>query len=208
MTEQVYIKFNLSSKVHKTSVTVGDVAKVYCADTKIQQHIRALKIYTFRNPKSNRIIFSALKVIEIICHNIKNVDINHIGEPDFVLEYEPLGKKANIPPVLGAIVCSIIIFFGSAFAIMTFNNETNMTNLFAHIYEDLTGDTHPGFGLLEIAYSVGIGLGIIIFYNHFGPKKLSNDPTPLEMEMRQYETSLETALIDGARAKEDHIDVD
>lgn len=208
MNEQIYIKFNLSSKVHKKCVTIGDVAKVYCQNNNLQQRVRALKIYTFHNPKNNRIIYSALKVIEIICNNVKNADVVHLGEPDFVLEFEPIGKKNTIPSWISAFLCSVIIFFGAAFAIMTFNNETNMTNLFSHIYEDLTGMPHPGFGLLEIAYSVGIGLGIIIFYNHFGPKRLSNDPTPLEMEMRQYETSIETALVEGARAKEDHIDVD
>ena len=35
MPANVYIKFNLSSKVHKPNVTVGDVAKVYCHDKSI-----------------------------------------------------------------------------------------------------------------------------------------------------------------------------
>ncbi len=207
MTEQVYIKFNLSCKVHKTNVTVGDVAKVYCHDTMLRDKIRAFKIHTFYNPKDNRVIFSSLKVIELICNHFDDVELSHIGEPDFVLEYEPLGKKPLIPGWLGAALCCIIIFIGSAFAIMTFNTDVSITNLFVHLYEDLTGKPHPGFSILEISYSVGIGLGIIVFYNHFGPKRLSSDPTPMEMEMLEYETELENALIDGAKPGEEHIDV-
>ena len=72
----------------------------------------------------------------------------------------------------------------------------------------ITGLPHEGVTILEISYSIGIGLGIIIFYNHFGKKKLSNDPTPIELEMRQYETDIENALIDGVVRKDKHIDVD
>ena len=207
MNKQVFIKFMFSSKVHKTAVTVGDVAKVYCCDTTLRDKIRAFKIHNFYNPKDNRIIYSSLKVIELICNHFDNIEISHIGEPDFVIEYEPLDKKPLIPPWLGATLCCIIIFIGSAFAIMTFNTDVAITNLFEHLYEDMTGNPHPGFSILEISYSIGIGLGIIVFYNHFGPKRLTNDPTPLEMEMQEYETELLNALVDGAKSGEEHIDV-
>lgn len=36
---------------------------------------------------------------------------------------------------------------------------------------------------MEIMYAIGLALGIIIFYNHFGGKRLSSDPTPLEVQM-------------------------
>ena len=49
---------------------------------------------------------------------------------------------------------------------------------------------------MEIAYSVGIGLGVVFFFNHFGPRKLTQDPTPMEVEMRVYEDQVNTTLID------------
>lgn len=208
MPETVYIKIKLSAKVHKTHVTVGDVAKVYCDDKSITQKVKALKIYTFHNPKDNRVIFSSIKVIEIICNHIKNIDVTHMGEADFVLEYEPLNQKKLIPSWVNAFLCSIIIFFGAAFAIMTFNTDVSTAELFNHFYTDITGKAHPGITILEVSYSIGIGLGIIIFYNHFGKRKLSKDPTPIELEMRNYQTQIETSLIQGVSKKEDHIDVD
>lgn len=208
MSETVYIKIDLSAKVHKTNVTVGDVAKVYCEDKCITNKIRALKIYTFHNPKDNRVIFSSMKLIEIICNHCPNVDICHIGEADFILEYEPINKKPPIPSWVNAAICSILIFFGAAFTIMTFNTDVSVTELFEHIYTDITGVKHSGVTILEISYSIGIGLGIIVFYNHFGRKRLSKDPTPIELEMRKYETDIETALVSGVCHKEDHIDVE
>lgn len=208
MSETVYIKTSLSSKVHKASVTIGDVAKVYCDDKYLSRNIKALKIYTFRNPKDNRIIFSSLKIIEIICSHYPKAEVSHLGEPDFVLEYEPFEKKKLIPPWVNAFICCVLLFFGSAFTIMTFNTDVSVAKLFSDIYTDITGETHNSVTILEISYSIGIGLGIMVFYNHLGKKRLSKDPTPIELEMRKYESEIETALVEGVSRKEAHIDVD
>ena len=61
--------------------------------------------------------------------------------------------------------------------------------------------------ILEVGYALGLGVGIIVFYNHFGPKKLSKDPTPIEVEMRKYETDINKALIDGHNRQNGKLDV-
>ena len=47
----------------------------------------------------------------------------------------------------------------------------------------MTGQEKPEFSELEIMYSIGLALGIIVFFNHFGNKKLSDDITPIEVEL-------------------------
>ena len=39
-------------------------------------------------------------------------------------------------------------------------------------------------------------LGIIVFYNHIGTKKLTEDPTPIQVEINEYETKVEDTIID------------
>ena len=106
-----------------------------------------------------------------------------------------------------AILC-LIAFFGAGFTIMAFNNDVQVHNVFSQIYTWLTGKESSGFTLLEISYCIGLGAGILIFYNHFGKKKLSRDPTPLEIEMRLYEDDIHTTLVEGVKRKNKHIDVD
>ena len=43
--------------------------------------------------------------------------------------------------------------------------------------------------------------------NHFGPKRLSKDPTPIEVEMRKYETDVNQALIEGHNRQDGKLDV-
>jgi stage V sporulation protein AA len=59
----------------------------------------------------------------------------------------------------------------------------------------VTGIESDRYTSIEIAYSIGLAVGITIFYNHIGGKRLTSDPTPLEVEMRNYESDVNNAII-------------
>ena len=92
--------------------------------------------------------------------------------------------------------------------IMAFNNDVDVSRLFNQIYEWMTGQQSSGYTMLEIWYSIGIALGILIFFNHFGKKRFSVDPTPMEVEMRLYENDIQTTLIENYSRKGKEVDVD
>ena len=71
-----------------------------------------------------------------------------------------------------------------------------------------TGKTHEGFSVLEAAYSVGLTVGIIVFFNHFGKKKFTVDPSPIEIEMQLYENDIQTTIIAERSRKGQELDVD
>ncbi|MNW57963.1 hypothetical protein D3C74_358020 [compost metagenome] len=54
-------------------------------------------------------------------------------------------------------------------------------------------DEHPY--LFQAAYSIGIGLGMIVFFNHLFKKKWNEEPTPLEVEMFLYQENLNQYVI-------------
>ena len=85
---------------------------------------------------------------------------------------------------------------------MTFNTDADVRTLFSNIYETFTGAPAPGFSILEISYSLGIGVGVILFFNHFGRRKLTQDPTPMEVEMRTYENDIDSTIIEQADRKQ------
>ena len=82
-----------------------------------------------------------------------------------------------------------------------------MTKMFGQIYELVTGTKSDGFTVLEFTYSIGIAIGILTFFNHFGKRRFSVDPTPIEVEMRLYENDLQTTLIENISRKEQELDV-
>ena len=95
----------------------------------------------------------------------------------------------------------IVIFFGSGFSIMAFHNDISIVDLFAQIYTQVIGYAPEHIGGLEIGYSIGLALGILIFFNHISLQKREKDPTPLQVEVSKYEQDVEDT-IERIRQKE------
>lgn len=207
MSETLYIKADKNINLNKTSITVGDIATVWCSDKSIIAKVRAIKLLNVPDVKKRRYVISMIKVIELICSECKNVDVNNIGESDFIIEYAKDNKRNRPLEYLKVAIICLITFIGGAFAIMAYNNDIQITQLFSKLYKLVMGEEHDGFSILEVCYSIGLTLGITIFYNHIGPKKISNDPTPLEVEMRLYEDDINTSIINNSGREDKEIDV-
>ena len=48
--------------------------------------------------------------------------------------------------------------------------------------------------VLERSYAFGLMAGILIFFNHIGKRRLTKDPTPIEVSMRNYEDDVNKTL--------------
>ena len=51
---------------------------------------------------------------------------------------------------------------------------------------------------LVVLAIVGVILGVLFFFNHFGHRKLTADPTPMQIQMRLYEDNVNTTIIEEA----------
>ena len=107
-------------------------------------------------------------------------------------------KKKILAGLAVALFVALSVFFGSAFTIVTFNKDASVEEIFPMIYRLTEGAERSGPGELEVAYSIGLPLGIILFFNHFLRKKIDSDPTPLQVQMRQYEKDVNATIIENA----------
>ena len=80
-------------------------------------------------------------------------------------------------------------------------------NVFSQIHRIVMGTEPTGISVLEVSYSIGLSLGIIVFFNHVGKRRITMDPTPIEVEMRKYEADVNTTLVDTADREGRTIDV-
>lgn len=213
--ETVYIKIEQSVLVHDKNVTLGDIASITSANEAMVRQIKQKKLYRFpdklkngkKPPYIQREIFSVLKVIELIHEEYPNAEIDNEGEKDFIIEYTKSEKQRQSVQVIKTIVLCVLIFFGSAFTIMAFNNDISVSDVFAKYYYQIMGIQSNGKTVLEAGYCIGLSVGIFVFFNHVGKKKLTPDPTPIQVEMRQYETDVDTTFIQNAGRKGKETDV-
>lgn len=207
MTHTVYVKINQITELTHKDVTLKDVAEIYCDDSHILSRCGAMKIMTVREDRKKRYVISTTEIIKKLSELDPSIEVNSIGEADFIVAYKPPAPPSYLWQWMKTIFVCFICFFGGAFAIMTFNNDASVTDVFSEVYKLVMGKESTGFSVLEISYSVGLTLGIILFFNHVAAIKLNTDPTPLEVEMRLYEDNISKTLIADAGRKESKIDV-
>lgn len=200
MDKTIYVKISQNVLVHDRNVKLEDIASILCNDKSIERQVKQLKLYAFPNQEKKKQyrVFSILKVVELIQQKYPNAQVSNEGELDFVVEYVVSADAGKYLTIVKTMLLTILIFFGSAFSIMAFNNDVSIGDLFAKFYYQITGQTSSGVTELEISYCIGLGIGITVFFNHIGKKKLTPDPTPLQVEMRKYETDVNTTYIENA----------
>lgn len=129
--DTVYLKIEQNVLVREPSVTLKDIAKITSTNRLLVNKLKQIKIYTFHTPanksrkKKQVEVFSVLKIIELIGQEFPSVEIQNIGEKDFVLEYAPMDEIMWVQYLKTAILC-VLVFFGSAFTIMTFDNDVGV----------------------------------------------------------------------------------
>lgn len=202
MSEILYIQTEKNVEVQSPEIYLQDVAKLTCKDSKVLNRNKVRKVFSIPNGEPGRYVVSAVDLVHAIAKEEPNVDITHIGEANLVVTYEKAKHQQKWYSWLKTLLVCVLTFFGGAFSIMTFNTDVDTANLFSKIYTQFTGEIATGPTILEFTYSVGIGIGVVFFFNHFGKGKLTQDPTPVEVQMRLYEDDINKTLIaDKNRSK-------
>lgn len=191
MSKTVYIKLKQQYDAEDKKVLLKEICDIISYDKSVTEKIMEQEVYNYEdsfkniNPKRTyTAIVSAFHIIQIIkkvCGD--DIEIVNLGETNTVVEYKESGDSTKFISFLKCVIACILIFFGAAFTIMAFNNDISINGIFEQFYFQMTGQEKPEFSELEIMYSIGLALGIIVFFNHFGNKKLSDDITPIEVEL-------------------------
>lgn len=206
--ETLYIKGDKNIEVTKPEVTLGDILSMECSNQNVIPRLKTIKVMKMQEKNGQRKVVSILKIIKLIHEIYPNMDVQNLGETDIIVTYEEQKSTGMISHLIKIGFTAVLTFTGAAFAIMTFNNDVSVRKLFSQIYQLMTGIKPQGSTILELSYSIGLTIGILLFFNHFGKKKFSVDPTPLEVQMRTYENEIQTTLVENASRKGKELDDD
>ena len=203
----IYINAEQNVELQSEDVYVKDIGSLTCSDAHGLAKVKAIKLHHFKRDEQKRQVISLLKVIEEIEKVYPNVSVQSIGEPETLVEYISVNKHKGFAQWIKLLFVAMVSFFGTAFTIMAFHNDIGINDVFSKVYEMVMGQPGDGYGILELAYSAGLAIGIIVFFNHIGGRRITKDPTPIEVEMRIYEEDVNKALIATADREGKTIDV-
>ena len=207
MSSILYLKIEQCILVDQTKVLIGDFAQMECADKNVVNRLRQEHFMNVHKNSNQRTVVSVLAVIQKIHEIYPKLEVQNIGESDFIIGIKPK-EASKIMTMIKVIVICLISFFGSVFAMMTFNEDVSALDSFRKVYTWVMGTAPVGATILELSYSVGASVGIIVFFNRIGKKQLTNEPSPVEVEMSGYDKQVYTTVIQHAGRKGQEKDVD
>ena len=135
----LYLKVDQNVQVHDTKVVIGDLAQILCTDKPTENLIKTIKVPQATDGKPGRHAMSVMELMDLIQKEVQGIEINNIGEHDFIVTYEKDTHAGKCFGYMKTIFVAALSFFGAAFTIMTFNNDVDIPKLFAQLYQQYTG---------------------------------------------------------------------
>lgn len=194
----LYVRFRKKVSIRRGQVVrLGDVAQLL-TEPELEPDISGLILFRPETEDGNLLLVDMMQVVRIVKNHHPAVRIEHFGEPHTIVEVSDGERKRN-PLIIAAVW--LLLFVGSGLAIMNFHEDVSMPEVHVRIYELLTGERpeHPYW--LQIPYSIGIGIGMVLFFNHWFKKKFNEEPSPLEVEMFLYQQNLNHYVVAEEYAK-------
>ncbi|MEK0314191.1 stage V sporulation protein AA [Cohnella sp. 56] len=179
-------------------IRLGDIASIE-TDRRYAVKLRELIVWKMRPEDGNLLMIDMLQIVRLIRQMNPALTVETFGEPHVLLETIPGGKSR--PRYALLIAAWLLLFFGSGMAIMNFHADVDMPDVQRRIIELLTGRPERHAWLFEVPYSLGVGLGMLIFFNRVFRKRLNDEPNPLEVEMFMYQENVNHYVITEEYAK-------
>jgi stage V sporulation protein AA len=188
----VYIRLRNRVLVRpREEVLLKNIAQVIAHDD-LHEKIDQLMIYQISDQDRNIIIIDAMQVIAEIAKLDSTIDVQLLGPSQTIVEVVFKKKKYSFTLF---VIAWLLLFFGSMLTIMNFHEDVSMQVVHQKIYRMITGKSEEKPLLFQIPYSIGLGLGMIIFFNHVFKKRFNEEPSPLEVEMFNYQEDLDRYVI-------------
>ncbi|KAB2338381.1 stage V sporulation protein AA [Cytobacillus depressus] len=191
MEQTVYIRLRhrLQTRPNAT-IFLKDIAQLI-ADENMYEQLKELKIYEVSEKDRNMIVIDIMRVIRLMTMTIPNTEIQTVGPSQIIVEVVAKKRKVSLPLF---ILVWLLLFFGAALTIMNFHEDVSMRAVQQRIYTIMTGEIDANPLIFQIPYSFGLGLGMILFFNHLFKKRLNEEPSPLEVEMFNYQMDLDNYI--------------
>lgn len=178
----------------KKTIYLEDVADIVSNDINIDKY-KKKAIKNIHPDKENTLfLVTIFDIIQKLSEEKKEIHIQNLGATETLIEVKKKKKEIKLLEYLKVFFVVILLFFGSGLTIMSFHTDVSMPKVHQTLYQMFTGEFQERPYILQIPYSIGIALGIIVFFNHIIKKNFDEDPTPLEVDNYLYEDNVQQCI--------------
>ena len=166
---------------------------IYCIYPKeYAKKIGNICIRHYENKDSNYDVIHIGEVIEKIKEQVSTIHITFLKTDDVVIFFE--NNKKDRTKYLRVLLICIVVLMGSIMGIMNFHADVNMIHSQSTMVNALTKNPKKYLPYFQIPYSIGIGIGVALFFNKFIPTYCKGEPSPLDLKMKSLNREIENEL--------------
>jgi stage V sporulation protein AA len=184
----IYLQFRANIKYKPgQSLLVKDVAWISGDGVE-----RIAQIPLVEKASGRPIVIQAVDLVRRVQEQNPDVIVHILGEGKTMAEPVSRNKKQGTGPWLWvrASGVGILLFFGAMLSILYFHADVNMPEVHRTMWGLLTGEQGRNPLPFNIAYTLGIPAGVLLFMGGFKSKKANKKPGSLELSEYEYEKSL------------------
>jgi len=185
--------------IDKCIVKIEDVADIE-AENAIKKKIE--KIPLLKKTEKLHQVIAFNDIVNAIIQEYPNKRIINTGENETLIEWSDRRKEGSFLTYIKIVAVCLILFVGASTAIMTFHTDSQLGTVLEKYTELFLGQDGNKL-VIQVAYSIGLTLGIVVFFNHFGGRKLTDDPTPIQVEMALYENDVTDTVVSAINKDEE-----
>jgi stage V sporulation protein AA len=185
----VYLRMKKKLEIINPKVIhLKDVAYLSSNSKNIVQELEALKVYRITEKDKEIVIIDSFLIIDHLNQNYPSIEVQLVGPEQTIIRVSKYRKSPNV--FIVAFVW-LLLFIGTAMTIMNFHYDVSMQEVQQKLHYLLTGEENEYPLWIQIPYSFGLGIGMILFFNHWFNKRFNEEPSPLEVEIYNYQKSLD-----------------
>ncbi|ASN05463.1 stage V sporulation protein AA [Virgibacillus necropolis] len=186
--EIVYLRMKKSIAVEKLQYVKLKHIAYTSAQTEIKKQLEETLIYRITQKDNNIVIIDSFIIIDHLTKLWPNLEFQVMGPEQSIIRVEKHKKKTS---VLVVSFVWLLLFIGTAMTIMNFHYDVSMQAVQQKLHYLLTGERNEYPLWIQIPYSVGLGLGMLLYFNHWFKKRFNEEPSPLEIEIYNYQQDLD-----------------
>src|SRR5699024_1377541 len=186
--QMVYLRMKKNINMsHAKHIRLKDIAWVSTVSD-LQKELEETTVYRLIKKDQDTIVIDSYLVIDRLNHVFPNLAFQLIGPEQTIIR---IGQQKKQPSVFLVSVAWIILFIGTAMTIMNFHYDVSMQEVQQKLHFIMTGKENDRPLWIQIPYSFGLGIGMLLFFNHWFEKRFNEEPSPLEIEMFNYQQDLD-----------------
>lgn len=202
--EKVYIVINKKASIQPDKdILVENLGEVYCDKPDIKKAIENMRVKK-RNIEEDWDYITATDISGKVLGKYPDIDLDLLGEVEVLIEYKSREKERPFLEFVKVLLVCIVLFFGASIAIINFHADVDAKQSMEKLYFTFTGEKKDNPLIMNIPYSIGIGVGVLTFFTRIFSfsNRRKKEPGPMEIELFLYDEEMEQFILNETKKKD------